>query len=418
MNRRQFLTTSAAATAVTARRADPPRRPGQGRVEAAPGRHRRTHLRVPPQLGPAAGRAGVADHAQRRRRFAGAGLHHPPGRREEGDRHHLRLRPGGEVRPLVRQGVARRRARDRHPQGGLRRVHLPVEHLDPDDEAGEDDPHGETSSGRRAGRRRSSTSRGRTRRTRRRRSPRPTTRRTSASCRTAGSSSATGTGRTTCSTTTRTGNSVKVFGGTGEKLGKFRTPHGQWVDDRKREAPVLVVCDRANARLQTFTLDGKPIMATDAEGGRCSSRPTPRPGATWCCFPDLHARVSLFDADDRNYKPIVHLGEDKEWREKVVGSLGKKGVPPVRNQPKEWLAGQVRPPARRLLRQGRQHLTSSSGSPPGGSRSSRRSGRVRVGSQRRRRTAGVSRAVGLHQPAYAGRSTGIRRSARLVRFTG
>ena len=30
--------------------------------------------------------------------------------------------------------------------------------------------------------------------------------------------------------------------------------------------------------------------------------------------PDLHARVSLFDRDN---KPIVHLGEDPVWREEV-----------------------------------------------------------------------------------------------------
>ena len=36
--------------------------------------------------------------------------------------------------------------------------------------------------------------------------------------------------------------------------------------------------------------------------------------------PDLHARVSLFDKDN---KPIVHLGDDEEWRKKVLGSLAR-----------------------------------------------------------------------------------------------
>ncbi len=46
--------------------------------------------------------------------------------------------------------------------------------------------------------------------------------------------------------------------------------------------------------------------------------------------PDLHARVSLFDKDN---KPIVHLGDDSEWRKKVL--TGFK----VRRQPEEWLPG-------------------------------------------------------------------------------
>ena len=52
------------------------------------------------------------------------------------------------------------------------------------------------------------------------------------------------------------GKLVKVFGGPGNKLGQLATPHGQWVDARNKEKPVLVVCDRANARLQWFNLDG------------------------------------------------------------------------------------------------------------------------------------------------------------------
>lgn len=133
------------------------------------------------------------------------------------------------------------------------------------------------------------------------------------------------------------GNLTKVFGGSGDKLGQLRTPHGQWVDDRDEKHPLLLVCDRANARLQTFTLAGKPVAAT-----------TPREVVLFpahakvrgkvVLLPDLHARVSLLDRDDRDYKPLVHLGEDKEWREKVVASLGK-GMTPIRTQPKEWPAG-------------------------------------------------------------------------------
>jgi hypothetical protein len=45
--------------------------------------------------------------------------------------------------------------------------------------------------------------------------------------------------------------------------------------------------------------------------------------------PDLHARVSLFGKDD---KVIAHLGEDADWRKKVLGEG-------IRTKPKEWVAG-------------------------------------------------------------------------------
>lgn len=127
---------------------------------------------------------------------------------------------------------------------------------------------------------------------------------------------------------------VKVFGGSGAKPGELRTPHGQWVDARGGDSK-LVVCDRANARLQMFTLDGKLITATKPREvvlfpAHAKTR------SDVLMVPDLHARVSLFD---RQYMPLAHLGEDQAWREKVVSSLSTKGVTPIRAQPKEWPAG-------------------------------------------------------------------------------
>ncbi len=49
---------------------------------------------------------------------------------------------------------------------------------------------------------------------------------------------------------------VQTFGGLGTDPGKVHTPHGLWVDTRTHD-PALVVADRANHRLQYFTLDGK-----------------------------------------------------------------------------------------------------------------------------------------------------------------
>jgi hypothetical protein len=124
-------------------------------------------------------------------------------------------------------------------------------------------------------------------------------------------------------------NLVKVFGGSGNTLGKMATPHGQWVDDRTKGKEVLLVCDRGNHRLQTFTLDGEPISATKPDEVVLFPAHAKTRGDV-LLLPDLHARVSLFGKD---MKPIVHLGEDAEWRKKVLDGFK------VRGQPKEWVDG-------------------------------------------------------------------------------
>jgi hypothetical protein len=105
----------------------------------------------------------------------------------------------------------------------------------------------------------------------------------------------------------------------------MKTPHGLWLDDRPGRKPALVVADRANFRLQYFTLDGEHIRFVnevlfpahfDIRGDVL-------------LVPDLHARVSLFDRDN---KPIVHLGDDPVWLAEV-----KKFA--VRKDPKRWPAG-------------------------------------------------------------------------------
>src|SRR5262245_23763767 len=130
----------------------------------------------------------------------------------------------------------------------------------------------------------------------------------------------------------KNGKLLKVFGGPGTGDGQLRTPHGQWLDDRDSSFPVLVVCDRANARLQRFSLRGAFLGITSP--GTVLFPAHAKTRGDVLMVPDLHARVTLFDKDN---KVIVHLGEDKEWREKVVGSLSKG--PAIRAQPNEWPAG-------------------------------------------------------------------------------
>jgi hypothetical protein len=99
---------------------------------------------------------------------------------------------------------------------------------------------------------------------------------------------------------------VRTWGGAGKAPGKMNTPHGLWWDDRPGRTPSLVVADRANARLQYFTPDGKHIGFVDdlLFPAHFDIR------GEVLLVPDLHARVSLFDKDN---KVIAHLGDDKDW---------------------------------------------------------------------------------------------------------
>jgi TAT (twin-arginine translocation) pathway signal sequence len=122
-------------------------------------------------------------------------------------------------------------------------------------------------------------------------------------------------------------NWVRTWGGFGDAPGKMKTPHGLWLDNRAGREPSLVVADRANARLQYFTLDGKHLGYVhevsfpahfDLRG-------------EVMMVPDLHARVSLFDPAN---KVIAHLGYDPAWTKQVLADGFK-----MRRTPERWPAG-------------------------------------------------------------------------------
>ena len=107
------------------------------------------------------------------------------------------------------------------------------------------------------------------------------------------------------------GNWKSMFGTPGTGAGQFNTPHGIWLDNRPGRQPSLVVADRANKRLQWFTLEGKHIKTLDGfilPANIDSLKDV-------LLVPDLSARITLLDKDDR---VIVHLGEDIAWREQVL----------------------------------------------------------------------------------------------------
>jgi hypothetical protein len=93
-----------------------------------------------------------------------------------------------------------------------------------------------------------------------------------------------------------------TFGGPGKERGQLSCPHGLMVDTRGSE-PRLVVADRSNRRLQYFDLDGHSQgFVTDELRSPCHFHE--RKGVL--LIPDLEARVTLFDANNRL---ICHLGD-------------------------------------------------------------------------------------------------------------
>jgi hypothetical protein len=118
---------------------------------------------------------------------------------------------------------------------------------------------------------------------------------------------------------------VRTWGGAGDAPGKMKTPHGIWLDNRPGREVSLVVADRANARLQYFTLDGKHIGFVN---GMLFPAHFDIRGDV-LLVPDLHARVTLLDKDN---KPIVHLGYDPAWTTEVTKFV-------IRKNEKLWPAG-------------------------------------------------------------------------------
>jgi hypothetical protein len=139
---------------------------------------------------------------------------------------------------------------------------------------------------------------------------------------------------------------IRTFGGLGNQPGQFQTPHGQWLDNRPGREQALIVADRANFRLQYMTLDGKHLgfVTQDADGNpgltsdlNALKSPVSFPAhfdirGDVLLVPDLHARVTLFD---KNNKVITHLAYDPEWTRQVLGD----GKFPVRSDRSQWKTG-------------------------------------------------------------------------------
>ncbi len=106
------------------------------------------------------------------------------------------------------------------------------------------------------------------------------------------------------------GEFIRTFGGKGKEPGKVDCPHGIIVDTRGAE-PVLTVADRANNRIQRFTLDGRHKDFIAGTKLPCHFNYF-KNGDT--VVPDLGARVTLLDHENQ---VIEHLGDDSasKWSE-------------------------------------------------------------------------------------------------------
>lgn len=147
---------------------------------------------------------------------------------------------------------------------------------------------------------------------------------------------------------------VRTWGGAGTGAGQMRTPHGQWLDAREGRSPQLVIADRANARLQYFSLDGVPTeilqgVSDPADVGPASPLQTDDGTEVavtnvegisfpadidiqreWMLVPDLHARVLIFDGQNQL---VANLGFDADWTKTVLDGMR------VRREPDRWVAG-------------------------------------------------------------------------------
>jgi hypothetical protein len=120
--------------------------------------------------------------------------------------------------------------------------------------------------------------------------------------------------------------------------GTFDTPHGVWIDDRLRfdgqesDDPLVVVADRANARLQWFTLAGDHVRT---QGNFLLPANVDRRGDV-LLVPDLVGRVTLLD---RENNVIAHLGDDHERiaANKPDGVVRKGWT--IRSDESAWLPG-------------------------------------------------------------------------------
>lgn len=104
------------------------------------------------------------------------------------------------------------------------------------------------------------------------------------------------------------GTYVRTFGGKGKEAGQLDCPHGLMVDTRG-QTPVLMVADRSNRRIQTFSLEGAHLGFVEDFPAPCHFQE--RNGVI--VVPDLFARVTLIDRENHVIEQLGEAGIDS-WK--------------------------------------------------------------------------------------------------------
>jgi hypothetical protein len=114
---------------------------------------------------------------------------------------------------------------------------------------------------------------------------------------------------------------IRTFGGKGKEPGQLDCPHGIIIDTRG-STPILVVADRANNRIQRFTLEGKHVDFISGTNLPCHFNIFKNDDTV---VPDLGARVTLFDRDNQ---VIEQLGDDSQSDWKKTRTLSRENFTP------------------------------------------------------------------------------------------
>ena len=108
--------------------------------------------------------------------------------------------------------------------------------------------------------------------------------------------------------------------------GRFNTPHAVLIDTRGPE-PLVLLTDRANHRLQWFTLEGKHVSTLSGDGDLLRLPATLSLRGTDIVVGDLSGRVTIFDKDN---KLVTHLGDNIDPKKRATNKV----------PPDQWLDGQ------------------------------------------------------------------------------
>jgi hypothetical protein len=109
--------------------------------------------------------------------------------------------------------------------------------------------------------------------------------------------------------------------------GKFSTPHKIIIDQRAGE-PLVMVTDRANHRLQWFTLAGKHVKTVDGAENDFLRLPSVLSiRGTDVAIGDLAGRVTIIDKDN---KPVAQLGDSGDKKKQATNKI----------TPDQWVDGQ------------------------------------------------------------------------------